>query len=248
MELLDSLMALRLIRILRRGLQLPDLGLTTIYSNPTVSQLQAAITSGQDPSKDSDAMLIEPFLKTNSGLIQQIQKPTSPPAGQGARGGPVTVVLTGSTPTGTIGTFLRRALLKRPYVERVICLNRSQDGGRAPQRARLAAAGLETGDLDRRVTFHHADLSQLLLGLDGATYEDLRARVGLIIHNAWAVNFNLGLFSGRPCHGTRRRRVRRNNKPSGGRCASVQSAEPQHDDLGLAAPSHSRRAGDACSI
>lgn len=42
---MDSLMALQILRQLRRGLHRVDLGLSTIYANPTISQLSGAITS-----------------------------------------------------------------------------------------------------------------------------------------------------------------------------------------------------------
>ena len=194
---MDSLMALQLLRILRRGLHRPDLGLSTIYSNPTVSQLQMAITSGDSFSKDDDSLLIQPLLKTYGETIQQIQEPESPGADFRADGRQVTAVLTGST--GTIGTFLLHALLSRPEIKHVVCLNRSLDGGRAVQISRLAAAGIEMGDQDQqRVTFLQADLSRPLLGLNEATYRGLHDQVSLIIHNAWPVNFNLGLAAFQP--------------------------------------------------
>lgn len=194
---MDSLMALQLLRVLRRGLHRPDLGLSTIYSNPTIPQLQAATTSGRSVAKDEDSLLMEPLLKTYSEAIQQIQKPEAPRAEFMAHYRQVTAVLTGST--GTIGTFLLHALLGRPEIKHVVCLNRSQDGGRAAQMSRLAAAGMEMGDQDQeRVTFLQADLSRPLLGLDEATYRGLRDQAGLIVHNAWPVNFNLGLAAFRP--------------------------------------------------
>lgn len=195
---MDSLMALQLLRMLRRGLHRPDLALSTIYSNPTVLQLQEAIKSGfQHTPGAKDELSVEPLFKTYSELIQQIPKPTvlAPPH-RASQSEPMTILLTGST--GTVGTFLLRALLDNPKIQHVICLNRSQDGGRATQERRFAAAGLETGDLDQHTTFLHADLSQPLLGLAGEIYEDLRTRVGLIIHNAWPVNFNLELAAFEP--------------------------------------------------
>lgn len=193
----DSLMALQLLRILRRGLQRPDLGLSTIYSNPTVSQLQAAITSRNSVSKDDDLQLMQPLLKSYSETIQQIQKPRSPRAEFENPDKQVTAVLTGST--GTIGTFLLHALLARPEIKHVFCLNRGRDGGHTAQMSRLAAAGIESGDKDQqRITFLQADLSRPLLGLDDVTYSELRDQVGLVIHNAWPVNFNLGLAAFQP--------------------------------------------------
>lgn len=189
---LDSLMALQLLRTLRRGLRRPDLALSTIYANPTISQLQDVIISGcATDSSVQDASLMAPLLKIYSELIRQIPKPLAPALVHASEKEQITVILTGST--GTVGTFLLRALLNNPNIEHVVCLNRSRDGGRAVQEQRFAEAQLETRDLDQRATFLQADLSQPILGLSKETYEDLRTRAGLIIHNAWPVNFNLGL-------------------------------------------------------
>lgn len=190
-------MALQLLRMLRRGLHRHDLGLSTIYSNPTISQLQAAISSRNNVPKNDDLLLMQPLLKTYGEAIQQIQRPESTQAEVMAHDKQVTAILTGST--GTIGTFLLHALLARPEIKHIICLNRSQDGGRTAQRSRLAAAGIQLGDQDQqRITFLQADFSQPLLGLTEVTYCELRDQVGLIIHNAWPVNFNLGLAAFQP--------------------------------------------------
>lgn len=193
---MDSLMALRLIRLLRRGLHRPDLGLSTIYSNPTVDQLSMALLAQRDEQKDNDASLVKPFLSTYRGLIEQIPKPEIVHAGTKPSGEPVTAVLTGST--GTVGTFLLRALLDRPGISRVYCLNRAEDGGYAAQKVRMTERGLNVADLDERVTFISADLSQPLIGLSEKTYKEVCDHVGIIIHNAWPVNFNLRLSAFQP--------------------------------------------------
>ncbi|KAL7625378.1 hypothetical protein AAE478_004595 [Parahypoxylon ruwenzoriense] len=188
---LDSLQALQLTRALRRDLHRSDLALPTVYQNPTVRQLTAAILAQNDVPDDRDIM--SALLSTYHGLIHQIPVPKSlTPNGEQQ----VDVILTGST--GTLGTFMLRALLDRPGIGHVFCLNRGQDGGRSAQVERSTASGLKTDDLDGRVTFLQADLARPSLGLDDATYGTLRARVGLVIHNAWPVNFNLGLPAFRP--------------------------------------------------
>ena len=190
-EGMDSLQALQLSRALRRNLARADIALPTIYQNPTVSQLTAAVLKQHDEVDDRD--LIEPLLTSYRGLIHEIAKPeTFSPTGEG----PIDVILTGST--GSLGTYFLRALLDRKGVGHVFCLNRGKDGGRAAQFDRFKTASLATDDLEERVTFLRADLSHPLLGLDNATYETLRTRTGLVIHNAWPVNFNLGLAAFRP--------------------------------------------------
>lgn len=148
--------------------------------------------------KGDDISLMKSLLANYTKAIQQIPKPRARPIECKSLDQPVTTILTGST--GTVGTYLLRALLDRPEIGHIFCLNRSKDGGRTTQRARLADAGLEVDAklIDERVSFLHADLSQPLLGLDEALYEALRTQVGLIVHNAWTVNFNLGLTAFEP--------------------------------------------------
>lgn len=198
---MDSLMALQILRRLRRGLHRPDLALSTIYSNPSVAQLSKAITTQKDGGPggtDGDALLVKPIFDTYRALVEQIPKPEAPSASGGAdrSAAPVTAVLTGST--GTVGTFLLRALLDRPGIGHVFCLNRSGDGGRATQELRMAERDMGPEDLEGRVTFLQWDPSRPRLGLDDTTYEELRARAGLVVHNAWPVNFSLRLTAFRP--------------------------------------------------
>lgn len=191
---LDSLQGLRLTRALRRTLQSPDLGLSTIYQNPTIEQLTARIISSNDDAEDPDRDIMELLLSTYTALIEKI--PTPPSLGGPIRR-PFDVLLTGST--GTIGTYLLYAFLSRSDVSHVFCLNRAEDGGRLAQHNRFAAAGLASDYLDDgRVTFLRTDLTQPFLDLKKETYETLRNRVGLIAHVAWPVNFNLRLAAFRP--------------------------------------------------
>ncbi|KAI8627306.1 putative NRPS-like enzyme [Xylariaceae sp. FL1651] len=187
---MDSLQALRITQALRRALGASHLALSTLYHNPSIARLVEAILS-QTRNADSDHM--QSLLGTYSGLIKQL-KPTK--NNVATAGDNTDVVLTGST--GTLGTQILRALLDRPGVGHIYCLNRGADGGGAAQRKRFVAAGLSGGRLDDRVTFLQADLAQPLLGLAEGQYETLRSRVGLIIHNAWPVNFNLDLLAFRP--------------------------------------------------
>ncbi|KAI1777957.1 putative NRPS-like enzyme [Hypoxylon cercidicola] len=183
---MDSLQALQLTRALRRGLRRPDLALPTVYQNPTVSQLKTAILTQKQGSNDADIM--GSLLSTYRGLIHQMAKPKTIVA---SKEDVLDVILTGST--GTIGTYILRALLDRTGVGHVFCLNRAKDGGRSVQHDRFTAANLSSEGVADRVTFIQADLARPSLGLDMATYETLRARAGLVIHTAWPVNFNLGL-------------------------------------------------------
>ncbi|KAI0835425.1 putative NRPS-like enzyme [Hypoxylon sp. FL0890] len=188
---MDSLQALQLTRALRRVLHRPDIALPTVYQNSTISQLTSALTDQHNGPDDRDIMA--PLLATYRGLIHQIPTPKSLVKNQEEQ---VDVILTGST--GTVGTHLLHSLLDRSGIGHIFCLNRSQDGGRNAQHDRFTATSLPVDGLNNRVTFLQADLAHPSLGLDEATYQTLRTRVGLIIHNAWPVNFNLPLTAFRP--------------------------------------------------
>ena len=176
---MDSLQALQLVRALRR--LRGDLGLPAIYQNPSVSKLSSALVDKNDGNTDGQ---LESLLATYSALVDKI--PPREPATQQAD-----VILTGST--GTLGTYLLHALLSRPSTGHVYCLNRREAS--AAQAQAFSAANL---DLDAsRVTFYHVDLAAPSLGLAADEYDTLR-RAGLIIHNAWPVNFNLGVSAFQP--------------------------------------------------
>ncbi|KAI0554221.1 putative NRPS-like enzyme [Xylaria curta] len=195
---MDSLQALQLVRAMRNALSRPNLALSTVYRNPTPLQLGASVLSDETEGSD-DQTLSGQLLSTYRGLIQQITRTKPPPLANrfsGEQDGPVDVLLTGST--GTLGTSILHALLGHPRVGHVFCLNRSADGGRATQHDRFAAAQLDTNMLDSRTTFLRADLVDPKLGLDEETYRMLGTRIGLLVHNAWPVNFNLPLLSFRP--------------------------------------------------
>ncbi|KAI8950517.1 hypothetical protein F4801DRAFT_343559 [Xylaria longipes] len=192
---MDSLQALQLLRIIRKALRRPSFALSTVYQNPTARQLATAVLLNSKDDSD-DRKDLDQLLAAYRGLLQRIPE-VADTLSKEEEEGPVDVLLTGST--GTLGTSILHALLRHPGVRHVFCLNRSADGGRAAQLERFAASGLGIDILDNsRVTFLRADLTDPMLGLDEETYTALRARVGLLIHNAWPVNFNLTLQAFRP--------------------------------------------------
>lgn len=127
---MDSLQGLQLARALRRSFRRPDIALSAVYKNPSVSQLAVAIHTGNGDGVD-DRKVMETLLDTYQRLVQAI--PVSEDAAQHPKGtsGPVNVLLTGST--GTVDTYLLRALLDRDGIGRIFCLSRHEDGGRAAQ-------------------------------------------------------------------------------------------------------------------
>lgn len=139
-------------------------------------------------------LIMESMWKTYHGLVEQI--PHSKSLSEQNSPEPTHVILTGST--GTVGTFLLHALLDKPGIQQIYCLNRSENGGHAIQQQRMIERGFDTDCLDERVTFLQADLSLPLLGLGEDSYKQLKSHVDLVIHNAWPVNFNLRLAEFQP--------------------------------------------------
>ncbi|KAF3003827.1 putative secondary metabolism biosynthetic enzyme [Neopestalotiopsis sp. 37M] len=191
---MDSLQGLQLTRSLRRTFRQQDIALSTIYQNPSITKLADSIVA-QHSNDGSDRDTMDNLLATYSGLIDKIPTTISPDnRSRGA--GPIDVLLTGST--GAVGTQLLHSLLNRDGVGRVFCLNRGDDGGKAAQYVNYNKNSLSASELESRVTFINADLQHPSLGLDKATSDYLRATVGIVIHAAWPVNFNMPLVAFRP--------------------------------------------------
>ncbi|KAI1329843.1 hypothetical protein F5Y16DRAFT_364823 [Xylariaceae sp. FL0255] len=191
---MDSLQALRLVRTLRTALNRPGLALSTVYQNPTLEKLATSMLSNA-VDKSNDQIEAVQLLNTYQSLIRDIPKQTVDNSDK-KQNGRIDVLLTGST--GTLGTSILNSLLAQDQVGHVFCLNRSEHGGRLAQHARFTAAELDTGLLESRATFLRANLADVKLGLDEETYNTLTSRVGLLVHNAWPVNFNLPLLAFRP--------------------------------------------------
>jgi hypothetical protein len=79
-------------RALQKGFRRADLGLSTIYRNPTISQLTAAIAAVQDNEKN-DRGIMKPVLATYNELTNQIPVPTV----ISRQESPGDIILTGST-------------------------------------------------------------------------------------------------------------------------------------------------------
>ncbi|KAI1621302.1 hypothetical protein EDD37DRAFT_581368, partial [Exophiala viscosa] len=103
------------------------------------------------------------------------------------------IALTGST--GSLGSQLLCALLADRRIGSVVCLNRAYDG---QQRTLQRLGELRTTIDMSKVEFYKVDFESIKLGLQEDTYHALLARVDVIVHNAWRVDFNQALQSFEP--------------------------------------------------
>ena len=191
---MDSLQALLLVRELRRGLGVPTVALTTVYTNPSVTALTNAILRLSRHQQDSMVsqeqerrQRLSNFFKEYQDKIDRLRMipPTEVPETNNN-----VVILTGST--GALGSHILGTLLLANSVTHIYCLNRATDS-LALQKIRNQLYGLKMQLDASRVTFLTADLSQEHLGLQQEIFQKLISTATLIIHNAWPVNFNLSL-------------------------------------------------------
>ncbi|RAQ49456.1 NRPS-like enzyme [Aspergillus flavus] len=184
---LDSLQAITVTRIFRRGLNFPTFSPNLIYLHPSVKELTQTVLRLQQHHEASAEATKEAQLQQRDQLLLELSAQITPRASEKH-----IVMLTGST--GSLGTYILDTLLKAPSVVHIHCLNR-KDNAVDIQRQKSEAYGL---NLDMsRVSFWTSDLSKPGLGLQSDVLDILQTTT-LVIHNAWAVNFNLSLASFKP--------------------------------------------------
>ncbi|CAI7678147.1 unnamed protein product [Penicillium pancosmium] len=196
---IDSLGIINLSKILGDGLRHSGVSedccvVTTrvIYGNSSLRRLarnlfvrisqSQVVADGNDGVEAANALLKKYSIESIDSTIPD--KPSPKDNGQ-------TIILTGST--GSLGSYLLDLLEGCDSVSKVICLNRSADGGCMKQLQSNAERGLLVEF--PKTEFLRADLSQEMFGLDSVIYDRLLLSVDRVIHNAWPVNFNLSVES-----------------------------------------------------
>ena len=194
---MDSLQVLQVIRRLRAALVKDgiDVNITTstVYTHPTIAKLSKAIIQAVHPSLTNGVPAEEDEI---SKMQDSLQKWSSDLLGQNKHDS-MTIILTGST--GSLGSYLLDALLAEPNVTKVYCLNRSHDAAERQMKSN-SSRGLTTSLNADRVSFLQSDMSKPLFGLAKPIYDELLRQVTHVIHNAWAVDFNLSLSSFEDTH------------------------------------------------
>lgn len=175
---LDSLKVANIVRHINASLE--EIGTgglrilpSTIYSNPTVSQMASKVMAmtGKD-SQTNDSIGTRDRVKDMRSLFVQYAQDLAMNGRKAKEVGPKTpkvVILTGST--GSVGLYLLDALLKYQSISKVYCFNRAN---KSPPEVRQHQAnevnGLTTNSSSNRVIFLKTDLSQPSLGLSRSAY------------------------------------------------------------------------------
>ena len=170
----------------------------TIYGNPSIEQLTQAITDlihnqgGDRPTVSREQHILQTIQKYTANLPTAVE--------YYPRQQKHAVILTGST--GSLGNYVLEYLLAAPDVAKIYCLNRSD--AEARQKKSFEERGV-VPDFTK-VTFLQTSFDKEHFGLSLEVYKELQSTVDIFIHNAWAVNFNMGLESFEDTHiaGTRR--------------------------------------------
>ncbi|KAJ6780154.1 hypothetical protein PWT90_01970 [Aphanocladium album] len=194
---IDSLQVINIAKRITAGLRgagveekLAKLPPRDVYAQSTISKLSHflfnRIHGTQSNSSHSNVELLQSLVDKYSADLSRITD-SRPPAKSAGK----TVLLTGST--GSLGSYFLHFLIHDAGVAKVVCLNRSEDGGRAKQLEANKERGLST-KFDK-VAFFRADMSQPDFALKSEDLKDLQQSVDSIIHNAWPVNFNLTVQS-----------------------------------------------------
>lgn len=198
---MDSLQVIVICRLLTSGLKAVgvDVGSSlaprSIYSNPTLGRLSSYVYKVIESAESHEAVLDVDASSEMRLLIEKYTKnlPAQNTTKLTPRDEGQTILITGST--GALGSYLLDLMISSSKIEKIICLNRAEDGGRQQQGQACTERGLTCNF--SKCEFLCADLSLPDLGLKG-NYNRVLDDVDRIIHTAWPVNFNMPLSSFEP--------------------------------------------------
>jgi thioester reductase-like protein len=189
----DSLDVLALTSALNKAVRGTNVTASTVYSNPTVKQLAAVLSQCVSKSNVQHASPPTREEKLSAMVKKYTKDMTRPKSANEApqRPSKQTIILTGST--GSLGSQILEQLLRNLDVERVYCLNRSDN---AETRQKQSFSKYHEPNVDfGKVEFIKTDFGVDKFGLTDATYKHLLSTATTFIHSAWAVDFNLSLES-----------------------------------------------------
>ncbi|KAK3628541.1 hypothetical protein LTR22_022312 [Elasticomyces elasticus] len=167
-----------------------------IYAHPTIASLASSLHgSGKG---NGVTRLVENRADVMSAMLEKYTSDL-PPAKTSTRAQTVsdehTVILTGSM--GSLGNYILQELVASIQVKRVYCLNRSSDA----QDRQCLSFDARRAPIDfMKVRFLQSDFGKEQFGLSERMYTKLLHSVDLLIHNAWAVDFNKTLESFESVH------------------------------------------------
>ncbi|KAF7980198.1 hypothetical protein HWV62_39287 [Athelia sp. TMB] len=178
-----------------------------VFAHLTIRQLAFHLTSlvsGNALGEESRTTIIEKMIEKYSADLIPMSTPHKSHSVPSATS--VVTLITGTT--GALGSYMLEALLKDARVRHVYAYNRAARGVGTIHDRQVDAfedKGLDVTLLESsKLIYLEGDSASPNLGLSDALYEELKASLTLIIHNAWRLDFNLSLPSFEPnIRGTR---------------------------------------------
>ncbi|WYZ44922.1 hypothetical protein EsH8_VIII_000238 [Colletotrichum jinshuiense] len=196
---MDSLQIIAAARFITASLRVTDKQYSSktieardMYSHASPNQLashilKAVVNGKTNEEANGDSRNIEAMEKLYERMTRNLIR-----AGHGRpepSNDQQTVILTGST--GNMGCYLLDEMIRNPCIKKVVCFNRSNDGGAGKQAKAMEERGLQQPAESGKVEFFHTNLAQSNMGLSNEVYSRLLKEVDRVVHNAWAVNFNM---------------------------------------------------------
>ncbi|KAL0961259.1 hypothetical protein HGRIS_006221 [Hohenbuehelia grisea] len=180
-----------------------------VFSNTTVEAMAAAlghlletghlVETGQETPEQHAQMINDMVAKYTNSFPEHVAKGAAVSTSSGE-----VAILTGST--GSLGTYLLNSLLERPDVVKIFAFNRKGSSPALDRQKRsyaereLSVSGLEDAVDRKRLEFHDVELHKPNFGLTDDVYQDILGSTTVVIHNAWALNFNWTLATFEPVH------------------------------------------------
>ncbi|KAF1952583.1 acetyl-CoA synthetase-like protein [Byssothecium circinans] len=191
----DSLQCMKMWSLIKKEIDLSGhqdkLGQNILYETGNIAALARHLYSLRTGTSDDDATT--DTAKTMHDLIAKysVFKPWGPP-----QPFPRLVLLTGVT--GGLGAHILSHLVQDPSVTEIWCLVRASSDDSALSRtlSSLSSRGIALTPTQRWKVFPFAaDLSKPDFGLGEHHLQVLKSKLTLVIHSAWAVNFNISVRS-----------------------------------------------------
>ncbi|KAI1078275.1 acetyl-CoA synthetase-like protein [Whalleya microplaca] len=202
---LDSVQTLEIVSSLKHNLEDKSsksaawISVRTIFHNPTINDLsrliRAFLNEGIVPGADSD----NDRAKTIDGIVATYvhSLPRNSTVQSGRPHNPSIIAVVGST--GYLGSHLVAKLLRTPTVSRIYCLNRSSKT-QAQEKQGKALYEID-GSLalpSDKLEYYTIELGKPKLGMAPDEYQKVASEAGVIVYNAWRLDFGLSIRSFEP--------------------------------------------------
>ncbi|KAF2130442.1 acetyl-CoA synthetase-like protein [Dothidotthia symphoricarpi CBS 119687] len=188
----DSLQGMKMWSLMKKELDLggrqSQVGQNVLYETGNIAALARFLdglrTGNEEAAQDQQQVMRDLIAKHSS--FKKFEREKSKEV----------VVLTGAT--GGLGAHLLAQLVRDPNVSTVWALVRASSDHAALERTLKSLSSRDlylTAEESRKVIAVPSDLSKPDFGLGPSRLEDLRSSLTLVIHSAWAVNFNISVSS-----------------------------------------------------